>query len=820
MEDNTPALMCFSQEGIEHRMYYGGIKRAEGMLNKAEENGRAHDNPYAKEVFRDYVLPLAQAIKDIIEVDEGKAGVRHAHVSLLRNLDYEAIAFLTVRYVFSTQLSNNPEDHRSLASGIGRTIHQELLLGQVEAFSPDLYHTLVRDLGRRLSTDERYRTTVFRMQAQKAGLIFTEWPIGARQQVGFFMLEMLETAGLITLGEEMRKGFKYTAREVFISADVLDRIDQIKGYVCVSMPVYGPCVEPPCDWTSTTSGGFHTRELRRANPYLVRGGSAVRSAVRDADMPIVLRAVNGLQRTAWAVNERMLRTVYEIARAFSTKEIVSLTDKPKPAAPLWLQPGMKPEGMTEPQQAEFKAWKRRVAEWHTARKLLATRYGRFYSATRQAEEFKDFAAIYFVYFADSRGRLYPMTYGLNPQGSDLGKALLHFSEGKPVTTPEAIRWFHVQGANKWGFDKATLEERHAWVVQRQDEFCLYADDPVNNRGWEEAGDPLQFLAWCFEYRDWCRDTKGTFLSRLPISMDGSCNGLQNLSALFRDEVGGRATNLTNNAVMEDIYRRVAEAATVRLAKAAGATPEQERLRLMWLQHGISRKVVKRSVMTTPYGVTLQSATDYVVDDYLSEGGSPFDKAEWKAAARVLMSAVWPAIGDVVVKGREAMDWLKKGARTICKSFGDEEPVIIWDTPSGFRACQAYFETKDHRINTRLHGQVKIKVVSETDEPSVTKHASGLAPNFVHSMDAAHLHLTTATAASCGISALAMIHDDYGTHAADAQLLFDIIRREFVNMYDSHDPIQDLIDRYPSLPKAPTKGALDIREVLKSDFFFS
>lgn len=29
-------------------------------------------------------------------------------------------------------------------------------------------------------------------------------------------------------------------------------------------------------------------------------------------------------------------------------------------------------------------------------------------------------------------------------------------------------------------------------------------------------------------------------------MDGSCNGLQNLSALFRDEIGGQATNLTAN----------------------------------------------------------------------------------------------------------------------------------------------------------------------------------------------------------------------------------------------------------------------------------
>lgn len=816
-------MTLLTQVEIEEQMYYGGIKRAETMLANADAGGRAPDMPYAKDIFRDYVAPLAEAIG--VQVNSTQAGNRQAHVNLLKGLDLEAVAFLTIRYVFGTQLSAKAENHRQIAYGIGRTIQQELLLAQVEDFSPELYHTLVRDLGRRLSKDARYRTTVMRMQAQKAGMVFVEWPIGAREQVGFYMLELLEQMNFIVLGEEIRDGYKRMAREVVLHPDIIERVDKIKGYVSVSMPVYGPCVEPPMDWAGPVGGGFHTKELRRANPFLVRGSPAVRELTRRADMPVVLRAVNALQRTAWKVNTRLLDIIYEVAKNFSTKEIVSLYDKPKPTPPVWLEKGMKKEDMTENQQAMFVSWKRSVATWHTERKLMATRYGRFYSATRQAEMFRDYPAIYFVYFADSRGRLYPMTYGLNPQGSDLGKSLLHFAEGKPVDTPSAIRWFHVQGANKWGFDKATLEDRHAWVVERSSEFCAYADDPINNRGWTEAGDPLQFLAWCLEYRDYMRDTDGSFVSHLPISMDGSCNGLQNLSALLRDEIGGRATNLTANAVMEDIYRRVAEAATVRLQRLKWDDPEQERLAKLWLEHGISRKVVKRSVMTTPYGVTLLSATDYVLSDYLEDHDvvHPFgtDKKTMKLAARVLMKAVWPAIGDVVVKGKLAMDWLKKGARVIVKNFNPEmEPLIRWDTPSGFPASQAYFEQKEHRINTRLHGPVKIKVLSETDEPDAASHASGLAPNFVHSMDAAHLHLTTAAAADGGITALAMIHDDYGTHAADSEALFNAIRRQFVAMYDMHDPIADLCDRYKCLPPPPEKGSLNIHEVLKSDFFFS
>jgi DNA-directed RNA polymerase len=302
-------------------------------------------------------------------------------------------------------------------------------------------------------------------------------------------------------------------------------------------------------------------------------------------------------------------------------------------------------------------------------------------------------------------------------------------------------------------------------------------------------------------------------------MDGSCNGLQNFSAMLRDEVGGQATNLTNNAVMEDIYSRVADAATKRMA----ALPhDPEGIIERWLTLGIDRSAVKRSVMTTPYGVTKRSAVKYVIEDYLRKGKAPcFDSKEYYAAAAVLMDSVWPAIGDVVVKSREAMDWLSLSAKRVVKAVGEErEGVIAWFTPSGFLATQAYYELEEHRINTRLHGTTKIKVVSESDEASSHRHASGLAPNFVHSMDAAHLHLTTAEADSRGIDALAMIHDDYGTHAANAELLYRIIREQFVRMYEDNDPIKEFAEAYPMCTPPPSKGTLNLREVLDSQYFFS
>jgi DNA-directed RNA polymerase len=345
-----------------------------------------------------------------------------------------------------------------------------------------------------------------------------------------------------------------------------------------------------------------------------------------------------------------------------------------------------------------------------------------------------------------------------------------------------------------------------------------AENPLDVRWWEEADAPLQFLAWCLEYRDW-QNSSGVFMSHLPISMDGSCNGLQHLSALLRDEIGGAATNLTPSEKMSDIYSLVAQAAEKRLRADTPQDEEVDRLRLKWLQHGIKRKVVKRSVMTTPYGVTRMSATDYIVEDYLRREPTPFLPKEYRKAAMVLMAYVWPAIGDIVVKGRLAMAWLKQSSKAILQHARLEDPVIQWETPSGFLATQTYTEIEEIRVKTRLIGSVKIRVVSETEDADKSKHASGMAPNFIHSLDAAHLHLVCAKMKELGVDSLAMVHDDYGTHAAHAETLAKATRATFVELYSKHDPLKELATLYQGLPPIPPKGSLDITEVLKSEFFF-
>jgi DNA-directed RNA polymerase len=116
-----------------------------------------------------------------------------------------------------------------------------------------------------------------------------------------------------------------------------------------------------------------------------------------------------------------------------------------------------------------------------------------------------------------------------------------------------------------------------------------------------------------------------------------------------------------------------------------------------------------------------------------------------------MDAVWPAIGDVVVKGVQLMSWLKTSSRKIVKHGKD--PVISWMSPSGFPAHQTYYKTASFQVKTRLHGSYYIRTTEKKDEPDAGRHASGMAPNFVHSLDAAHLHMTVAALAEQGVTSI-------------------------------------------------------------------
>lgn len=806
--------MWNSQEDLEKEMLLGGKERAQRMMSRNEEGGRAAHNPYAKTVFNRFVMPLAEMIRT--DMEEGGAGKRKAHVRLLSPIEPEASAYIAIRTLLTVLLENSGEvgNFRPLCHSIGKNIQSEEILKQYQDMDQAGYFSLERELKRRHSQSLRHRMTLAKMEMKGKGIQPIDWGHGARDQVGAYLIDQLMALDFLEVHRQsMGKKQSWT---ISLSESTMDLLGEIRGFIEETMPYYLPCIEQPKDWTDVHDGGFHTPGMRRmASSAIIHGNSG------GGDPSQLLEAINALQRVKWCVNERVLDVAKEMSRFMETEELVSNAELDKPERPAFLEEVDGKEEMTAQQRLEFKKWKRDTAEWHTQRKLRVQRYGRMFNVFRVGERFRNERELYFVYHADFRGRFYPFTTGLSPQGSDLQKACIQFAEGKPLRDQGSVDWFLIHGANKYGVDKVPFKDRIQWVRDNHEMIMAIADDPVGNvERWAAKGSadaPFQFLAWCFEYAEWTRYDRA-FISRLPISMDGSCNGLQNFSACLRDEVGGQATNLTPSSRPQDIYTRVAD---VTLNKLKAMEEDEEGFRSKWIAHGIPRGLVKRSVMTLPYGSTRFSCRDFILKDYmLKEEPKEFPKEAYGKAAGFLAKVVWDSIGDVVIKAREAMDWLQKCSGKILKQHQD----IRWRTPTGFVVCQRYQALeKNGTIRVNIFGGTFFGMSKKSDKPDPVRHRNGIAPNFVHSLDAAHMQRVAIRCKREGIHNLAMIHDDFGTLAADAERFNRIIREEFVSIYQEDNWLerfaQDYIDMGIPLDPPPSVGNLDILQVLDSKYFF-
>lgn len=808
-----------SQVALELEMYGRGKERAANRIEYNEREGKASMNPYAQAIYRRFVLPLADLIIEGLRC-ANKPGRRAAHVNYLLPIDPEAVAYLTVRGVLTALLGGGDQDEasvaRNLMRNIGRDVYHEYMLGVFEHAEPALFFSLVNDFERR-HTGQDHKLTVFKMQARAAGVDWIEWDLAARDQVGGFLIEQLEQLGMLETYRETRvvnRKPRETVR-VLLAPSVAELVSDITDFIVETTPYVLPCIERPRDWVSFDDGGWHTPEMRRMQPYCVRGGFD-KDVFEQADMSLTLQCLNHLQSTAWRISPKMHKAVKDIARHMDIDEIIGQAEIPRPQKPGFLE-HVEKENMTTDQLEVFRLWRYSMAEWHTEMRLRGTKMGRFIMATRVSDKFLEYPELFFVYNADFRGRYYPQTTGVSPQGSDLQKSLLELAHGDPLDTPEAELSFLVAGANRFGFDKAPLKDRAQWVRDRDAMLLRMADDPISYREWTEADAPLQFLAWVFEYAEW-RANPSTFVNRVPVGMDGSCNGLQNFSAMLRDELGGRATNLLPSDRPNDIYKMVSDVTSEAISSNQVAEKDQL-VRDLWLRHGLNRTIVKRSVMTLPYGSTRYSSAIFIDEDYLRKKKAPeFAPEQYKHAANFLSHHVWDGIGKVVVKAREAMVFLQKASDAIIKAG---HPVG-WTSPSGFPVRQTYFESIEHRVRTKLCGNAVIRVKKSTGVPHKRRNRNGIAPNFIHSMDAAHLTFTVLEAKRRGINSLAMIHDDYGTTAKHAAELGRIIREVFVRMYSEHDPLADFSANYPDvdLGAIPSRGSLDLSQVLQSEYFFS
>lgn len=804
------------QIALEEESVVLGATNYKRQLAKAE----THTTIPGRQLLKTATAKVAEAIELFVaEANSGKAGRKHASVKWVSLLDSGALAYLTTMQCLNALGTPKRARAQAVALSIATGLENDINYEKFRKEHPGLYVTLQRVLQK--STSKRHSEGVMDAALRRKEVETFAFPETDGLSLGLKMVELfIEVTGFGELYLDQSRGIERRELVLRPLPALTDWLNDANERMALLSPMRMPMLVPPNPWGESGHGGYLTGAGGRESFVRTRNRAYLRE-LRNVEMPEVYDAVNAIQATGWAINKPVLEVMETLwAMGGGIAGLPGADHKPIPAKPAGLiEHG---DAFKEMEPEAFKKWKREAAETREENARAISSRKATYDLIDLARRFADEEAIYFPHSLDFRGRIYPIPVRLTPQGDDATKALLQFAEGVPLGEGGAF-WLAVHVANCFGVDKLSFDDRVQWVMENEELILDSAIDPLDGqRFWmRDGGDPskdgdspFSALAACFEWAGYklCGDEH---VSRIPIALDGSCNGLQNFSAMLRDPIGGSATNLIPQAKPADIYTEVKNLAQkyVRAAAEAG-----DPIAMRW-DGRLTRALAKQPVMTLPYGVTKQGIRGQLAKAMEKMG------VKDKEGAAYLAAVFWDCIGEVVVAARQAMDWLRDAAKVA--SAGDHP--LSWTTAAGFPVLQEYKEEMGRRIKLHVGGRkVQLGLNSDTDKLDRRRQALGISPNFVHSQDASHLMLTVNVGRHNGITHFAMIHDSYGTHAGRCDTLAASLRQAFVNQYSGDvlgDFKRELEAQLPpeiaaELPPLPPMGTLDLQLVLSSEYFFA
>jgi len=648
---------------------------------------------------------------------------------------------------------------------------------------------------------------------------------------------LIQTSVIRTKGNKKRTLLKLTDTTVAI----IEQMRDLSPLFTYSYPIF---VVKPQEWTEFSgTGGYYCDFLDvdlvkmhndRTNRKMVKGyfDSHPKFAKR------FMNIVNAVQRVPWKVNTRVLEvleTVYDKHLMDYTKDYTLVGDVPDDDLPnpYDIVPVVEYDEHNKEPYVEYRD---KIMALEDKFNTLKSKGLVVKLAMSTAKKYRKYKELYFSYQVDFRGRLYPIQPHLNPQGAKTVKSLLMFAEGKPLDTEEAVAWFKVHGANVYGYDKLLYHERVEKIDEMEQEICEIAKDPLANTQWTDADEPYIYLAWCFEYAAWINNPRD-FKSHIPIALDATCSGIQIYSGLMLDEIGAKAVNVVNtdnNQSIADIYGEVATCVNKYLelqdypSVFTYTTADKREHSIDFIAIGnsmvgkINRKITKRNTMTFPYNVSTFGMKDQVIDDILDpyEGTKHqfwLEGAEKWQVATLLSKLNYRGIGDVVKGAVVCRDFLK----SLTKEVISKGSHIFYRTPIfGFPVVHRIVKYKTTRVTTAL---AKLSIRTPTTQLDGKKMVNGIAPNYIHSLDATLMFRTVERLLSRGVSSFALIHDSYGVHAADTHKLAEEVREAYIELFEG-SPLYDFVEQTAPFKALEAEqlviGDLDLNKVRNSDYIFS
>jgi DNA-directed RNA polymerase, mitochondrial len=453
---------------------------------------------------------------------------------------------------------------------------------------------------------------------------------------------------------------------------------------------------------------------------------------------------------------------------------------------------------------------------------------------------------------DYRGRVYYAESFLEFQGSDIARSLFLFHNKKKVTE-QGFRWMLIHAANSYNqsfniselkgmpwlstdyvkylehegletisLDKMTLKDREEWSRRNLHILRAYAQNKVVN---PDAEKPYALYAVCIDIDNYIVHEellKKDYYSGLPVPVDGSNNGWQHLAAMSRDKNAGELVSLTPTPIQKDFYVAVAKD----LIRLMPEWFEDKNISMKNIRKGIA----KRGSMTRAYSAGKTRIAKNMYDDCHVEGFT-VKYGITEKDTEILATNLIKAINQVCAGPLRTTKYLQKIAEHELNSGRNR---LEWITPSGFPVVyKAYLQHERKQRGTikgikgnkdgRVMHVIRVDVLAkDTGEkvPCRRSFASGVSPNFVHSMDAAHM----ANTINAFNGAFAAVHDSFSTYASDVDFLQEVVKETFIAQYDVDnffDIIQDTLMLHKDTFNVdqPSLGRLKLEDVRKSEYFF-
>ncbi|XP_038987041.1 DNA-directed RNA polymerase 3, chloroplastic isoform X2 [Phoenix dactylifera] len=791
-EFDAPAKIATSDSRREEKKKYNALRRrqikaeteawerAAAEYKELErvmlEKKLAPSLPYVKSLFLGWFEPLRDAIEKEQRLQKTKRQ-KAAYASHLGLLSADKMAVIVMHKMMGLLMTGQVE-------GCVRVVQAAIHIGEAieQEFKILTYLEKTKRPGRRKSQEEK-------------DVILNQGQENLRKKV----TKLIKMKKLI----EVQKLVKNE-----IELDSWGRDGQAKARHMV-IP-YLPMLIPPKSWKGYDNGGhlFLPSYVMRTHGSKEQQ-DAIKSVPRK-QLQKVFKALDILGSTKWRVNRPVLDVIESIwSRGGGIAGLVDREDIFVPGRP------------DSEDSVEIKKWRWSVRKAKKANNEMHAQRCDTELKLSVAHKMRDEEGFYYPHNLDFRGRAYPVHSHLNHLNSDLCRGILEFAEGRPLGK-SGLQWLKIHLANLYGggVGKLSYDGRLAFVENNLPDIFDSAVNPIDgNRWWLNAEDPFQCLAACINLSDALKSSSPTeAISHLPIHQDGSCNGLQHYSALGRDSLEAAAVNLVAGEKPADVYSGIAARVMdiMRKDSAKDPTTDPRALLAKALVDQVDRKLVKQTVMTSVYGVTYVGAREQIKRRLEEKGLITDDRLLFTAscyAAKVTLDA----LGEMFQAARGIMKWLADCAKVIAS----ENQPVRWTTPLGLPVVQPYKNCERHLIRTSL--QV-LALQREGHSVSVKRQKSAFPPNFVHSLDGSHMMLTAISCKNAGLH-FAGVHDSFWTHACDVDRMNQILREQFVELYNIpilENLLEGFQTSFPTLtfPPLPDRGNFDLKKVLESPYFFN